>query len=450
MSELDKQPDTNSNTLSVKSIIDKSSVSPLQIRVLVVCLVLNMLDGFDILAMSFTLSPIAEEWGKSMTQMGSVISASLFGMMVGALAFTPFSDVLGRRKMMLICLGFIAASMIATAYAKGLWTLVALRAVTGLGIGTMLASLTSLVSEFASDRHKSLMVLIMQSGYPSGAVIGGLIVANSIETYGWQSVFIGGGVATFVMVLIVVFFLPESLEFLATKQPSNALRRINTSLSKMKLQTLDSLPQLQRQETKKRFDMLALFSPSNRSNTLLLWGAFLASYITLYFLLSWIPKLIVNAGLPLEKGIYISAAMNLGAVAGIITMGLLSFTQGLNKMIFLFVAVGALLMGTFGFMPTVVSLLMALTVLIGFFTQGGFTALYAVGARIYTTDIRTTGVGWAMGIGRIGAIIAPMLGGVLIDAGVSMRTNFVFFCVPILFAGAMAYKIMIKPQEDAV
>jgi len=346
---------------------------------------------------------------------------------------------------MLICLTFVAASMGATAYAKDIWTLVFLRAVTGLGIGTMLASLTSLVSEFAPERRKTLMVLIMQAGYPSGAVIGGVIVAKTIAPFGWQSVFIGGGLATFLMVLIVVFFLPESLDFLATKRPPNALQRINTTLSKMKLQTVDALPKLQAQETKKRFAMLALFSPENRSNTLLLCGAFLTSYITLYFLLSWIPKLIVNAGLPLEKGIYISAAMNLGAVAGIITMGFLSFRQDLTKMIFLFVAVGAVLMGSFGFMPTVVSVLMVLTVFIGFFTQGGFTALYAVGAHIYPTDIRTTGVGWAMGTGRIGAIIAPFLGGVLIDAGVSMRTNFVLFCVPIFIAGAMAYKIRLKP-----
>ena len=447
MTEIDNQPDTTSNTPSVKSIIDKGSVSLLQIRVLVICLILNMLDGFDILAMAFTLSPIAEEWGTSMTQMGSVMSASLFGMMVGALGFTPFSDVLGRRKMMLICLTFVAASMGATAYANDIWTLIFLRAITGLGIGTMLANLTSLVSEFAPERRKTLMVLIMQAGYPSGAVIGGVIVANTIVPYGWQSVFIGGGLATFLMVLIVVFFLPESLDFLATKRPSNALQRINTSLSKMKLQTLDSLPKLGPQETKKRFAMLALFAPENRKNTLLLCGAFVTSYITLYFLLSWIPKLIVNAGLPLDKGIYISAAMNLGAVAGIITMGLLSFKQSLTKMIFLFVAVGAVLMGSFGFMPTVVSVLMVLTVLIGFFTQGGFTALYAVGAHIYPTDIRTTGVGWAMGTGRIGAIIAPFLGGVLIDAGVSMRTNFVLFCVPIFIAGAMAYKIKLKPVE---
>ena len=167
--------------------------------------------------------------------------------------------------------------------------------------------------------------------------------------------------------------------------------------------------------------------------------------MTLYFLLSWIPKIVVDAGFPLEIGIYTGTAFNLGAIIGVVLLGYLSDKKGLRPLIFWFLVIGAVLMLAYGISPTIVAILLVLYFLLGFFVDGGFVGLYAVAARIYPTEIRTTGIGWAIGAGRTGAIAGPVIGGLLIGMGLPMAITFMIFAVPLLFA-AFATRAIQSPD----
>jgi MFS family permease len=247
------------------------------------------------------------------------------------------------------------------------------------------------------------------------------------------------------MIPIVALWLPESLVFLAQKQPPKALDRINRILHGLEHAPLDALPPAP--ATEASGGVMALLSMARRNNTLRLWLAFLLNSLTVYFIFSWVPKIVVDAGLSLEQGILAGLMVNAGAVIGIPTLGYLSGTRGLRPLILTFLLLGTGCVGLYGFVGQSVPLLLSVGFLIGFFVMGGFIGLYAVAARIYPTELRTTGIGWTIGVGRIGAIIGPYLGGVMIALQWSTATNFVFFALPLLVAGFAAYSIRARELQ---
>lgn len=420
--------------MNIKTLIDEGPVSRLQIGVIGICFVLNMLDGFDVLAISFTAPSISDEWGIQPATLGVVFSAGLIGMTLGAMFIAPQTDVIGRRAMVLISLVVTSVAMFLTGAVTSLWQLIVLRGIAGLGIGSMLASLTSMSAEYSPLRRRNLAITFVSTGYPVGATIGGVCAAWIIPEYGWRAVFYTGGVLTALMIPIVLLFLPESLHFLIEKQPKGSLQKLNRILDKLKQPELKELPQVDPSKLQTRPSVRSLLTTDRTRSTLLLWLAFFMCFMTLYFLLSWIPKIVVDAGLALEKGIYTGIAFNLGAFVGVVLLGYLSDKKGLRPLIYWFLIFGVVFMLAFGFSPAVVSLLLILSLLLGFFVDGGFAGLYAVAARIYPTEIRTTGVGWAIGAGRTGAIAGPYLGGVMIGLGWSVSTYFIVFAIPLMIA----------------
>ena len=419
--------------MNVNELIDKGPMMPLQFIVIAACFVLNILDGFDVLAISFTAPSISEEWSIQPVTLGVVFSAGLIGMTLGALFLAPLTDVIGRRVMVLAALTVISVAMYLTGTVTALWQLILLRAIAGLGIGSMLASLTSMSAEYSPLRHRNLVITFVSTGYPVGATIGGLVAAWMIPEFGWRSVFYAGGILTAVMIPIVMLLMPESLHFLVSKQPAQALTKINRILVRLKQSKLDKLPDIRATSTIQKPTVSSLFK-TDKTSTLLLWLAFFMCFMTLYFLLSWIPKIVVDAGLPLEKGIYTGIAFNVGAFFGVVLLGYWADIKGLRPLIFWFCILGSLLMVVFGFSPALVTLLLLLSILIGFFVDGGFAGLYPVAARIYPTEIRTTGVGWAIGAGRCGAIVGPYLGGLLISYNWSISVSFIVFAIPLVIA----------------
>ena len=422
-------------------LIDEGPIRRLQYAVIMVCFTLNMLDGFDVLAISFTAPSIAEEWIIGPEVLGVVFSAGLIGMTLGAMFIAPYSDVIGRRAMVLLSLVVIAIAMTLTGTAQSLTHLVILRGIAGLGIGSMLASLTSMSAEYSPLRRRNLIITFVSTGYPVGATIGGFIAAWMIPEYGWRSVFYAGGILTAAMIPIVLLFMPESLHFLVEKQPRNALDKVNGILKKLKQSAISELPIASESTLSAKPSVKSLLTAENKQSTLLLWLAFFMCFMTLYFLLSWLPKIVVDAGLSLEKGIYTGIAFNLGAVFGVVLLGYLSDKKGLRPLIFWFCIIGAVLMIAFGYSPAVVGLLLIISVLLGFFVDGGFAGLYPVAARIYPTEIRTTGVGWAIGAGRTGAIVGPFLGGILIGLDWSVSSYFIVFAIPLVIAAYAARAI---------
>lgn len=425
---------------SIESVVDHGNVSGLQWLVFAVALILNMLDGFDVTAMAFTAHSIGEQLAIPPERLGIVFSVALAGMMAGAMFLAPFSDVLGRRKMVLLSILVVGLSMIATGYASSLWQLVLLRLVTGLGVGGLLASLATITAEYTPAKYRSLSVVVITAGYPLGATLGGFVAAPLLASHGWESVFLAGGYATLAMFLVAYFCLPESLQFLIHQRPAAALEKLNAVLHRLRATPLEALPDTdQAGGDDKKVSVFMLLSPEFRAKTLQLWLTFFFCFITLYFLMSWVPKLVVLAGLSETEGVYGAAAFNGGAVVGIVVLGWLATFIRLSRLISLFLVMTAACMLAFSSAANDLPMLPSLFV-VGFFLQGGFCGLYAVAAKIYPVSVRTTGVGWAIGLGRFGAVVGPMVGGLLIAQGVSMAGNFLIFAFPALVAGVLAWR----------
>ena len=428
--------------MNARELIDRTPINAVNITVIAVCFILNMLDGIDVLVVSFTAPAISDEWSLTGEAMGRVFSAGLFGMMLGALFLSSIADRIGRRNMMLVCVLVVGLGTTATGFITTLNQFIAVRVITGLGIGALLASLTSMASEYTPVANRNLGISITVGGYPIGATLGGFIAAWVIPEYGWQTLyFIFGGITA--LMFPVVLMMPESIQFLVQKQPAGALEKLNRIMVRMNHAPLTELPAADEEHASP--GVRPLLTEQRRSQTIKLWIAFCLNFMTLYFLYSWIPKIIVNSGLPLEKGIYTSIALNIGAFVGVIVFGYLSDLKGLSRLILIFLWSAAALMIAFSLSTSMLALLLVITFITGLFLQGGFSGLYSMSARLYPTEIRTTGVGWAIGVGRTGAIIGPYIGGILIDMALPTSVNFTLFAIPLVLAGLAAFTI--KPPQ---
>jgi len=335
-----------------------------------------------------------------------------------------------------------------TAYASSLLEFVVLRFVAGVGAGAMLASQATLAAEYSPDRYKALSVAVVTSGYPAGAMLTSVAAGFIMPGHGWTGMFWFGGGVTLIMGIVAWLLIPESLKYLFERHPTNALQRINKILRKLGKQTLDALPTVTDagRDLKPGFfqTILKLVSRQHRAVTLQLWAAFFLAFAALYFLMSWIPKLMEDAGFSVANGRQAFFLFNLGAVCGIYVLGVLSARWKLSNIITLFMAGSAVAMVVFATAPKNLELLLAIIFVVGMLQQGGFTGMYGAAAKAYPTDVRSTGIGWAIGFGRSGAVVGPALAGYLIAGGLDMSDNFIVFAIPMALSAAFAYRLHIR------
>jgi len=422
--------------------IDQIKISKVQYFSIAICFLMNVLDGMDVLVVSYCAPAIAQALKLGPKTLGIVFSAGLVGMAIGAIFLAPYADKFGRKKLILASAFIMGFSVLLTALSENILQLVIMRLISGLGIGCMLATTATLTSENVLNNSKDFWVSLVISGYPVGAVISGYIAATVIPSYGWESMFILAGLTTLLTIPLTYFFLTESPQFYLKKQPFGALEKVNKLFIKMNLRPLDNLPEF-RLNLKNKPLVSQLFSNKYKLSTLQLWAALFFAFGCLYFLISWIPKLATDAGLSIELAIYAGTIFNVGAFFGIVLQGYFSSKIGLKKTISIFLLLTFVLMASFKvFIGT--DFLLIVYFLLGFSLQGGFVGLYAVAARLYPTEFKTTGVGWAIGVGRLGGILAPVIGGLFIAMGLSLSANFLIFSIPALFASILTYYISSK------
>ena len=407
-----------------------------------ICFLMNVLDGMDVLVVSYCAPAIAQDLNLDPKTLGVVFSAGLIGMAMGAIFLAPYADKFGRKKLILVSAFIMGLSVLLTAFSENIFQLVFMRVISGLGIGCMLATTATLTSENVLNNSKDFWVSFVISGYPVGAVFSGYIAAAVIPSYGWESMFILAGLGTLIAVPLSYFFLTESPHFYLKKQPLGALEKVNKIFVKMNFKTLDRLPEVELSLVNNS-QFSQLFTSKYKISTLQLWASLFFAFGCLYFLISWIPKLATDAGLSIELAIYAGSIFNVGAFFGIILQGYFSSKIGLKKTISIFLLLTFLLMASFKFFIGT-DILLPVYFLLGFSLQGGFVGLYAVAARLYPTEFKTTGVGWAIGMGRIGGILAPLIGGLFISMGLSLSANFFVFSIPALFASILTYYMSSK------
>jgi len=409
----------NPSTADIRQLVAKSPMSAHQIAAIVVCVGLNMLDGFDVLVMSFTAAGVSAEWKLSGAQLGMLLSAGLVGMAAGSLFLAPRADRFGRRTIVMTSVLIVSIGMMLSTMAQSYVQLGVLRALTGVGIGGILASATVLVAEYSSDSWRSTASYLYTSGYSIGATVGGAIAAVLIGRFGWRAAFEFGAVVSFVMLPIAFWGLPESLDFLVTRRPTDSLRRLNRLLTAMHQRTVDALPESEQPHTAPRRGAAVgrLFAPQLAQSTSLIWIAFFFMMGGYYFVFSWTPKLLTSGGLTAQQGITSGVLLSLGGIAGTVLFAFIARVIYVRYLISFCLVVAAALMGVFAMVTQSLSVALIAGIALGAMSTSAMAGFYALTPTLYPPDLRTTGMGWGIGIGRFGAILAPLATGVLVDHG---------------------------------
>ena len=424
--------DISSNHIT--TLINQGPMSGTQKLVVAFAIVLHMLDGFDILVMSFTATDISATWGLSDSQLGLLLSSGLIGMALGSVFLAPLADKFGRRNLILLSLSFITAGMLLSSVSQNMVLFAVMRLLTGFGIGGILVNLNVITAEFTSDKWRTLCLTLFASGYPLGAILSGGIAVILIADFGWRAVFLFGGICSGVMIPMVYLLLPESLDYLLGQRRPGTLEKVNKLLGRMGHQPINDLPELPVADANKESKLRQLFSPNIRRSTLLFWIAIFAVLFNFYFVMSWTPRLLTAAGLSAEQGISGGVALNLGGIIGSLTLGYLAAFLNLQRLIAVFMLLAIVFTVAFSQFYTELIIALVLATGIGCMLNAAVAGLFALGPSLYPVSIRSTGMGWAIGIGRLGALISPIVAGSLLDRGWETASLYNLFAVSLLIS----------------
>jgi benzoate transport len=405
---------------SASRILADAPMSTLQILVVFISVLLNALDGFDVLAITFAAPGISDDWSISRSALGVVISASLAGMVAGSVLLAPFADRIGRRPTILVCLILMAVGMLLTATSSSIAMLGLYRVITGIGIGAIIPSITAVSAEFSNEKRRNFAVSAMTIGFPVGGLVGGMISAELVDISGWRAIFVAGGLITSAFIPVVWFLVPESIEFLSARGGPGALQKINAILKRMGHATISEVdaPAAQPQSA----DPRELLGPAYRMTTILLIAAYMLHLLTYYFYAGWLPKILTDSGYETSAAIATSSIMHIGGIIGGMAIGWASHYIGLKRVAIISMLGTSIMLAIFATVTDDLTTLRIVAAVLGVFMFGGIVGLYAFLARAFPARLRVTGCGMAIACGRGGAVLGPILGGVLLDAGLQAGT----------------------------
>lgn len=429
-----------------RHVLADAPMSRLQVLVIAVTVGLNALDGFDVLSISFASPGIAAEWGIDRAVLGVVLAMELVGMAIGSLVLGGVADRIGRRPTTVICLGVMAVGMLMATTVRGLGDLSAWRLVTGLGIGGVLASISAIAAEFSNTRRRDLSVSLMAIGYPVGAVLGGLVAAQLLEVYSWRAVFYFGAAATAAFIPIVLLVVPESVPWLVRTQPKGALDTVNRTLRRFGREPVSTLPPTAPKARK--LPLAALFTPDLSRTTTLATVAYFCHVLTFYFVIKWIPKIVVDMGFPASAAAGVLVWANVGGAAGGALLGVLTQRVSVRTLTIVGMVASTAMVILFGRTPADLQQLSLACAVAGFFTNGSIVGIYAIFAKAFPTPVRATGTGFVIGVGRGGAALAPALAGVFFAAGATLPTVSMAMSLGSLLAAAALFFLPLERRSD--
>lgn len=413
--------------IDVHPVIDNARFSRFHWMVMALCALLLIFDGYDLFIFGVVLPSIMQEWNLTPLEAGALGSYALFGMMFGALGFGTLADRIGRKKGIAICFVLFSTATILNGFASNPTEFGIFRFIAGLGCGGLMPNAVALMNEYAPKRLRSTLVAVMFSGYSLGGMLAAGVGIYMLPRFGWESMFFAAAVPLLLLPLIL-WKLPESVGFLVRQgrheQARAVLAKVEPGL------VLDPADQLQMSDGKGQgVGVFELFRDGRALRTLCLWLAFFCCLLMVYALSSWLPKLMASAGYSLGSSLSFLLALNFGGMAGAILGGWLGDRFNLGKVMVAFFVAAAASISLLGFnSPTPV--LYGLIFIAGATTIGTQILLYAGAAQFYGLSIRSTGLGWASGIGRNGAIVGPLLGGALMAINLPLQLNFIAFAIP--------------------
>jgi AAHS family 4-hydroxybenzoate transporter-like MFS transporter len=395
-------------------------LTALQLRVLLLVGLAVLMDGFDVQAMGFVAPAIIHAWGVSAATLGPVFGAGLLGMLVGSLSLSVLADRVGRRPVLLGATLFFACGMLATTHVTTIGELEGIRFVTGLGLGAIMPNAMALAGEYSPAERRVTLMMLVSCGFTGGAVVGGLLSAVLIPAYGWQSVFYVGGAFPLVVAALMVKGVPESNEFVAERAAPRPKAKAPVS---------------------------ELFRHKRTRTTLLLWAINFLNLINLYFLANWLPTVATSAGMTASRAVLLGTTLQVGGVIGTVAMGPVIDRASFRRVLVPAFLVAAVAIAAIGQTDIPVALLFIVVAVAGLCIIGGQPAVNALAASYYPTALRSTGVGWSLGVGRVGSIIGPTLGGELIRRHWSNGAIFAAVAVPAAVSALLVY--MIRDETTA-
>lgn len=421
----------------------------LQILVVILAVGLNALDGFDILSISFASPGIAAEWGINRAELGIVLSMELIGMCVGSIFLGGLADKIGRRQTILGCLMVMTVGMFMVTTVTGLYDLSLWRVITGFGIGGMLAAINPMAAEFSNKKNRNIALSLVVIGYPLGGIIGGTLVVPLLKGYDWRSVFYLGAGATFLFIPLVYFWMPESIHWLVKKRPDNALLRVNQVLTSLKHDRVTALPAMDSSVTQdKRASFLDIFSSKLLVTTIIVTLAYFFHITTFYFILKWAPKIVVDMGFAPASAAVVLTWANVGGALGGVLFGFLATRIELKKLTIATLLASVAAIVVFGNSPNSILALSTFAAAAGFFTNAGIVGLYSIFAYAFPTHVRGFGTGFAIGIGRGGAVLSPMVAGLLFNANMGLAVVAVVMALGSLCAALAILFLKLSANKD--
>jgi benzoate transport len=405
-----------------------------QIGIVLTCILLTMIDGYEVIAMPFVVPHLARTWALGAVEVGYLLSAGVFGMALGAVLISPLADKIGRRRHIMVCLAVITLGMLLSAFANNLPQLIAFRAFAGLFIGAIISSLNILVSEYSSNRRRGTVMGIYGIGLPLGSAMAGAVIGPLISAFDWRAPFVFGAVLTAIMLGVVTFALPESIEYLIEKRPKGALDQYNRIADRLGypraavLPAALSSPQMQ-------VAWKSLFSGVTLYRTVYLWLGYAGLIAAFYFANTWTAKMIADASGDPNLGVRTGVLIMVGGVMGTLLFAGLSLKMRPRLVTMLILFGGAIAFVLYAHQIQNIGLALTLSVFVGMCANGGVAAFYAISPFVYPTVARGTGVGLMIGFGRAVAILAPIFTGYMLTAGWTPQIAYQFFGGVLVVAG---------------
>ncbi len=441
---------THPYPIDIKGFIDEHPISAFQWFMVAMCFLVVVADGMDVAIMGFVTPPILQEWNISRPAFGLVISAAAFGLVVGALVAGPSSDRFGRKIVLTASVFLFGFFTVVAAYSSGPEQMAFLRFLAGTGMGAAMPNATTLLSEYAPRRRRSLMITIMFTGFNLGSAVIGFAAGYMIPIYGWRSVLLLGGVVPLLLVPILIVFLPESARLLCLKgAPTERIAAILGRVTGHRFSGNETFwtnePPL---PTTKPVGIL--FSHGYAGTTIALWVTYFMGLLVIYLLTGWLPTLMKDAGLSITAAANVTAMFQIGGTIGAVLVGWVMDKSRPAFVIAAAYAAGAvciLILSWFGAMSTALALLVFAA---GFCMSGAQTGLNAFAPACYPTIARATGVSWMLGIGRFGSISGSLVGGALLGIGWGFGPILGILAIPAAFAAVAIASTRLASEGSVV
>lgn len=413
--------------IDVNDVVDNATFNKFHWKVLFWCTLIIIFDGYDLVIYGVVLPLLMDQWGLNPYVAGLLGSSALFGMMFGAMSFGMLSDKLGRKKTIIMCVVLFSVTTVINGFATTPWEFGILRFIAGLGIGGVMPNVVSLMSEYSPKKSRSTLVALMFSGYAVGGMMSAGLGIWIVPNFGWEIMFYLA-IVPMLMLPFMLKYLPESVAFLmAQKREGEArsiLQRVAPDRNITERDVLIVPP-----TTESKAPVLELFRDGRAMSTMMFWTAFFCCLLMVYALGSWLPKLMSSAGYALSSSLMFLMVLNVGAIVGAVGGGWLADRFSLRSVLVSFFLLGSGSLILLGY-ESPMWFLYTLMGIAGATTIGSQILLYAYVAQYYPTSIRSTGLGWASGIGRNGAIVGPMLGGTLLAMALPHQMNFLALAIP--------------------